>query len=152
RHRERGGGGLDRARPLGARAGRYRRRARHHRRGRDQHPGRARLDRPRRQGGLSRPAEGSMNALAEIQRQVMWNRLIAVVEEQAQTMIRTAFSTTVREAGDLSAGIFDLHGRMLAQAVTGTPGHVNSMMESVSHFLAKFPAATMRPGDHYITN
>jgi N-methylhydantoinase B len=82
----------------------------------------------------------------------MWNRLIAVVEEQAQIMIRTAFSTTVREAGDLSAGIFDLQGRMLAQAVTGTPGHVNSMMEAVGHFLAKFPAATMQPGDHYITN
>jgi N-methylhydantoinase B len=67
-------------------------------------------------------------------------------------MIRTAFSTTVREAGDLSAGIFDMQGRMLAQAVTGTPGHVNSMMESVGHFLKKFPAATMKPGDHYITN
>ena len=92
------------------------------------------------------------HALAGIQRQIMWNRLIAVVEEQAQTMIRTAFSTTVREAGDLSAGIFDLDGRMLAQAVTGTPGHVNSMMEAVGHFLAKFPAATMQPGDHYITN
>lgn len=97
---------------------------------------------------MAKQAEG----LAEIQRQIMWNRLIAVVEEQAQTMIRTAFSTTVREAGDLSAGIFDLEGRMMAQAVTGTPGHVNSMMESVGHFLAKFPAATMRPGDHYITN
>jgi len=91
-------------------------------------------------------------ALAAIQRQIMWNRLIAVVEEQAQTMIRTAFSTTVREAGDLSAGIFDIHGRMMAQAVTGTPGHVNSMMESVGHFLRRFPAETMRPGDHYITN
>ncbi|MDE2575941.1 MAG: hydantoinase B/oxoprolinase family protein [Rhodospirillales bacterium] len=94
----------------------------------------------------------SQKALAGIQRQIMWNRLIAVVEEQAQTMIRTAFSTTVREAGDLSAGIFDLQGRMLAQAVTGTPGHVNSMMESVGHFLAKFPAETMQEGDHYITN
>jgi len=93
-----------------------------------------------------------MNPLEKIQRQIQWNRLIAVVEEQAQVMIRTAFSTTVREAGDLSAGVFDLAGRMLAQAVTGTPGHVNSMMESVGHFLAKFPAATMRPGDHYITN
>jgi N-methylhydantoinase B len=91
-------------------------------------------------------------ALAQIQRQIMWNRLISVVEEQAQTMIRTAFSTTVREAGDLSAGIFDLAGRMMAQAVTGTPGHVNSMAESVNHFLRKFPAETMRPGDHYITN
>ena len=93
-----------------------------------------------------------MDALEKIQRQIQWNRLIAVVEEQAQTMIRTAFSTTVREAGDLSAGVFDLQGRMLAQAVTGTPGHVNSMMESVGHFLAKFPAHTMKPGDHYITN
>lgn len=93
-----------------------------------------------------------MTVLEQIQRQVMWNRLLAVVEEQAQTMIRTAFSTTVREAGDLSAGIFDLQGRMLAQAVTGTPGHVNSMMESVGHFLRKFPADTMQPGDHLITN
>jgi N-methylhydantoinase B len=92
------------------------------------------------------------NPLAQIHRQIMWNRLIAVVEEQAQIMIRTAFSTTVREAGDLSAGIFDLQGRMMAQAVTGTPGHVNSMAESVGHFLKKFPATTMRPGDHYITN
>ncbi|MDR3538286.1 MAG: hydantoinase B/oxoprolinase family protein [Acetobacteraceae bacterium] len=92
------------------------------------------------------------NALAQIHRQIMWNRLIAVVEEQAQIMIRTAFSTTVREAGDLSAGIFDLHGRMMAQAVTGTPGHVNSMAESVGHFMRKFPPATMKPGDHYITN
>ena len=91
-------------------------------------------------------------ALETIQRQIQWNRLIAVVEEQAQTMIRTAFSTTVREAGDLSAGIFDLDARMLAQAVTGTPGHVNSMMESVGHFLKKFPVAGMQPGDHYITN
>ncbi|WP_426957065.1 hydantoinase B/oxoprolinase family protein [Muricoccus radiodurans] len=92
------------------------------------------------------------DALATIQRNIQWNRLIAVVEEQAQIMIRTAFSTTVREAGDLSAGIFDLQGRMLAQAVTGTPGHVNSMAESVGHFLAKFPAHGMKPGDHYITN
>ena len=90
--------------------------------------------------------ETAESQLAAIQRQVMWNRLIAVVEEQAQVMIRTAFSTTVREAGDLSAGVFDLQGRMMAQAVTGTPGHVNAMSESVGHFLAKFPADTMRPG------
>jgi N-methylhydantoinase B len=82
----------------------------------------------------------------------MWSRLVAVVEEQAQTLVRTAFSTSVREAGDLSAGIFDARGRMLAQAVTGTPGHVNSMANAVIHFLAAYPLATMRPGDHYITN
>ena len=96
-----------------------------------------------------------MNAnspLSRIHNQLMWNRLIAVVEEQAQTLIRTAFSNTVREAGDLSAGIFDLDGRMLAQAVTGTPGHVNAMAASVGFFLEKFPVATMREGDIYITN
>src|SRR6201997_2771008 len=91
-------------------------------------------------------------ALAQIRTQIMWSRLIAVVEEQAQTMLRTAFSTPVREAGDLSAGVFDRQGRMLAQAVTGTPGHVNSMANAVKHFLDAFPLAAMRPGDHYITN
>ena len=82
----------------------------------------------------------------------MWNRLIAVVEEQAQMLIRTAFSPIVRECGDLSAGVFDLHGRMLAQAVTGTPGHVNSMAELVKHFIRHFPIETMKEGDTYITN
>src|SRR5260221_11381499 len=90
--------------------------------------------------------------LAQIHTQIMWSRLIAVVEEQAQTMMRTAFSTPVREAGDLSAGVFDRHGRMLAQAVTGTPGHVNSMANAVRHFLDVYPLAIMKPGDHYITN
>jgi N-methylhydantoinase B len=91
-------------------------------------------------------------ALGDIEMQIMWNRLIAVVEEQAQTLLRTAFSPIVREAGDLSAGIFDEKGRMLAQAITGTPGHVNSMAESVKHFIRHFPLDTMRPGDAYITN
>ena len=87
-----------------------------------------------------------------IHRQVMWNRLIAVVEEQAQTILRTAFGSVVREAGDLSAGIYDLEGRMIAQAVTGTPGHVNTMARAVEHFLVRFPVEAMRPGDVFVTN
>ncbi len=87
-----------------------------------------------------------------IHQQIMWDRLIAVVEEQAQTLIRTGFSTSTREAGDVSAGVFDVAGRMLAQAVTGTPGHVNSMARAVYHFIDKFPTQTMKPGDVFITN
>lgn len=94
----------------------------------------------------------SARVLSDIDMQIMWNRLIAVVEEQAQVLLRTAFSSIVREAGDLSAGIFDVKGRMLAQAVTGTPGHVNSMALSVGHFLQAFPVASMQPGDVFITN
>ncbi len=84
--------------------------------------------------------------------QIMWNRLISVVEEQAQALIRTAFSTSVREAGDLSAGVYDAAGNMLAQAVTGTPGHVNAMADAVPHFIREIGADTMAEGDVYITN
>jgi N-methylhydantoinase B len=90
--------------------------------------------------------------LSPIRLQLMWDRLIAVVEEQALALIRTGFSTSTREAGDLSAGVFDLGGDMLAQAVTGTPGHINSMARSVRHFLAKFPIKTMKEGDIFLTN
>lgn len=82
----------------------------------------------------------------------MWSRLISVVEEQATTLIRIAFCPSVREAGDLSAGIFDRSGRMMAQAVTGTPGHVNTMAEAVFHFIDEFTHEGMTPGDVYITN
>jgi N-methylhydantoinase B len=90
--------------------------------------------------------------LSPIRLQLMWDRLIAVVEEQALALIRTGFSTSTREAGDLSAGVFDLDGAMLAQAVTGTPGHINSMARAVRHFLDKFPARTMKEGDVFLTN
>ncbi len=93
-----------------------------------------------------------MSQIAEIRMQVAWNRLISIVEEQALTLLRTAFSTSVREAGDLSAGVFDPQCRMLAQAVTGTPGHVNSMAEAVKHFAAEIPRDQMFPGDTYVTN
>ena len=84
--------------------------------------------------------------------QVMWNRLLAVVEEQGQALIRAAFSPIVRECGDISAGIFDLQGRMLAQAVTGTPGHINTMAEAVKNLRSRFDIHDMRPGDIYMTN
>jgi N-methylhydantoinase B len=90
--------------------------------------------------------------LRRIRHQVMWDRLVALVEEQARTLMRVAFSTVVREAGDLSAGVFDRQGRLLAQAVTGTPGHVNSMARAIAHFMRVFPGADMREGDVYITN
>ena len=84
--------------------------------------------------------------------EVLWNRLIAVVNEQATALMRTSFTTVVRESGDLSAGVFDPRGNMIAQAVTGTPGHINSMATCIHHFLAVYPAHTLRPGDVLITN
>jgi len=93
-----------------------------------------------------------MSQLNALQLQLVWDRLLAIVEEQAQALMRTAFSTVVREAGDLSAGVFSSDGLMLAQAVTGTPGHVNAMAASVGKFLARFPLQSLLPGDVLITN
>lgn len=93
-----------------------------------------------------------MTSDTQVRYQIMWNRLISVVEEQAVTLVRTAFCTSVREAGDLSAGVFDQQGRMMAQAVTGTPGHVNSMAESVAHFAKKFDRTKLKEGDVLVTN
>jgi N-methylhydantoinase B len=84
--------------------------------------------------------------------EVAWSRLIAVVEQEAQALLRTAFTNIVRESGDLSAGVFDLQGRMVAQAITGTPGHINSMALAVQHVLRALPPATLAPGDVLATN
>ncbi|MEM7747583.1 MAG: hydantoinase B/oxoprolinase family protein [Pseudomonadota bacterium] len=83
---------------------------------------------------------------------ILWNRLIATVNEQAATLMRSSFTSIVREAGDLSAGVFDRRGRMVAQAVTGTPGHINSMATGVVHFLERFPVDSIEPGDVLVTN
>lgn len=93
-----------------------------------------------------------MGQFDEIRYQLIWNRLISAIEEQAQVVIHTAFSQSVRECGDLSAGVFNRRGQMVAQAITGTPGHVNSMAICVEHFLAKFPIDGMKPGDVFVTN
>lgn len=93
-----------------------------------------------------------MSEVSKVAYQIMWNRLISVVEEQAQALIRTAFSTSVREAGDLSAGVYNARGEMLAQAVTGTPGHVNAMADAVGHFIRRIGRDNMFEGDVYITN
>lgn len=93
-----------------------------------------------------------MNHQTNTRLQVLWNRLLAVVEEQAQALIRAAFSPIVRECGDISAGIFDYNGKMLAQAVTGTPGHINTMAEAVKTLRTRFHLNDLRPGDILMTN
>jgi N-methylhydantoinase B len=83
---------------------------------------------------------------------ICWNRLIGVVNEQAAALMRTSFTSIVREAGDLSAGVFDRRGWMVAQAVTGTPGHINSMALAMKHVLDVYPVDAWEPGDVIITN
>ncbi len=90
--------------------------------------------------------------MEQITLDILWNRLVATVNEQAAALMRSSFTSIVRESGDLSAGVFDRRGRMIAQAVTGTPGHINSMATGMVHFLTRFPVDTLRPGDVLATN
>ena len=84
--------------------------------------------------------------------EMAWNRLRAAVEQEAQALLSTAFTTIVRESADLSAGVFDTRGQMLAQAVTGTPGHINSMALAVENILKVFPPGSIDAGDVLATN
>lgn len=93
-----------------------------------------------------------MSLLDPVTLEICWNRLIGVVNEQAAALQRTSFTSIVREAGDLSAGVFDSRGFMVAQAVTGTPGHINSMALAMKHFLVAWPLERLAPGDVLITN
>jgi N-methylhydantoinase B len=84
--------------------------------------------------------------------EVLWNRLLSTVNEQQVTLMRTAFSTVVRESQDLACGVFDSRGNMVAQSLTGTPGHINAMATGLRHFLATIPPETLAEGDVLITN
>jgi len=110
-------------------------------------PHRISLRPPSVKAGLKAPATTDPITL-----EICWNRLVGVVNEQAAALQRTSFTSIVREAGDLSAGVFDRRGYMVAQAVTGTPGHINSMALAMKHFLAACPLETLRPDDVLITN
>lgn len=90
--------------------------------------------------------------LTPVQLEVLWNRLLSVANEQQTTLIRTAFSTIVRESLDLACGVFDTRGQMIGQSLTGTPGHINPMATGAIHLLNAYPPETLEPGDVLITN
>ena len=93
-----------------------------------------------------------MTGFDPIDLEILWQSLIATVNEQARALQRSAFSPIVREAGDLANAVFDRRGRMVAQAVTGTPGHINSLAVGAANMLTEIPLEQLEPGDVLITN
>lgn len=86
-----------------------------------------------------------------VELEILWSNLIGIVTERAKALQRIAFSPIVREAGDLACAMFDRRGRMVVQANTGTPGHINSLAFAGAH-LAKIFGSNVTPGDVLITN
>ncbi|MGP0092267.1 MAG: hydantoinase B/oxoprolinase family protein [Xanthobacteraceae bacterium] len=86
-----------------------------------------------------------------VELEILWSNLIGIVGERAKALQRIAFSPVVREAGDLACALFDRRGRMVAQANTGTPGHINSLAIAGAHLVRIFDNR-VEPGDVLITN
>jgi N-methylhydantoinase B len=86
-----------------------------------------------------------------VELEILWSNLIGIVDERAKALQRIAFSPVVREAGDLAVALFDRRGRMVAQANTGTPGHINSLAIAGGHLVSRFDNRIV-PGDVLVTN
>lgn len=87
-----------------------------------------------------------------IELEILWKRLISVVDEAAAAFVRTCFSTLVRDGNDFAIVLTDAQGRSLAQSNMSLPGFIGCLPATVRHFLAKYPADIMREGDVFITN
>ena len=84
--------------------------------------------------------------------ELLWSNAISIVSEQARSLQRNAFSPIVREAGDLATALFDAEARMIAQAITGTPGHINSLGAAAKNLIRHIPKEDLVDGDVLITN
>jgi len=83
--------------------------------------------------------------------EILGNRLLSVAEEVGETLVKTAFSTNIKERRDCSSAVFDRHGNMIAQA-EHIPMHLGSMLGCVQAVLERVGAAELRRGDVYVTN
>jgi len=83
---------------------------------------------------------------------VQWDRMISIGDEIINSLVRSSFSTNVRESYDLSCVVFDSRGRSIAQGTYSVPSFTGTAPATLASMLAKFPAHTLRPGDVLMTN
>ncbi len=83
---------------------------------------------------------------------IIWPRLIAIADEMATTLFRTAFSHDVVEVHDMSTGLYDERGNLVAQTWLGATGHTGVMPVFGKNLIRTFPADAIRPGDVFICN
>ncbi|WP_035728318.1 hydantoinase B/oxoprolinase family protein [Bradyrhizobium murdochi] len=87
-----------------------------------------------------------------IELEILWNRLVSVVDEAAVALLRTAFSTVVRESNDFTMVLMDADGASIADTNVGTPSFVGILPRTLSQCLVKIPIEEWQPGDCIVTN
>ena len=84
--------------------------------------------------------------------EVLWTRIISVVDEAAKAIVRTSFSTLSNEANDFACVLTDARGQALAQNSGSIPSFIGTLPATVRHFLRELGPDGLRPGDVLITN
>ena len=84
--------------------------------------------------------------------EILWTRMISVVDEASATFVRTSFSTLVRDANDFAVVLTDRHGRSIAQSTRSIPSFISTMPRTIGHFIEEFGAQNMQADDAYVTN
>jgi N-methylhydantoinase B len=84
--------------------------------------------------------------------EIFWSRLISIADESAAALLRTSFSTIVRESNDFGTVLMDANGDSLSENTGGIPSFSGILPRTLKHFLAKYPIETWKPGDCVITN
>jgi N-methylhydantoinase B len=95
---------------------------------------------------------GRAALLNGIDLEICWSRLVAVVDEAAAALVRTSFSTVVRESNDFACVLLDEDGLALAQSTLSVPGFIGTAPVSFRRFLEVCPKGSLRPGDILLTN
>src|SRR5690606_37924557 len=110
----------------------------------------------KRQPGGHAAGSGGMKmgkpAFDPVTLELLWTRLISATDEAAAALVRTSFSTLVRESYDFSCIIPDETGQSLGQAMQSIPSFIGTLPATVKHFLRAYPPQKLRPGDVLITN
>ena len=84
--------------------------------------------------------------------EVLWTRLISTVDEAAAALVRSSFSTVVRESNDFACVLTDARGYSLVQATDSIPSFIGTVPRTIREFLREYPAQALAPGDILATN
>jgi N-methylhydantoinase B len=85
--------------------------------------------------------------------EIFWSRLISITDESAAALVRTSFSTIVRESNDYATVLMDARGNALAENTAGIPSFVGILPRTLrQHMFDRYPRDDWRPGDCIITN
>jgi N-methylhydantoinase B len=84
--------------------------------------------------------------------EMLWTRLVSITDEAAAALVRTSFSTVVRESNDFATVLTDARGQSIAQATDSIPSFIGTVPRTIRHFLKEYPPQDLAPGDVLITN